>query len=549
MTDIKNPILPGFNPDPSIIRVGDDYYIATSTFEWYPGVQIHHSKDLKNWELITRPLNRANQLNMLGEMNSGGIWAPCLSYDNGTFYLIFTDVKGRGTSHNYMVTTNDILGDWSDPIYLDSRGFDPSLFHDDDGRKWYTVATYDHIPWNTIVRDNDRADGSITIDRIWDQYKKLGKESPLFKEILLQEYSLEENKLIGKPKKIFGNEIGVTEAPHQFKKNGYYYLMVAEGGTSYEHCVTLARSKNIDGPYEVHPHNPILRALNTDAYLQKTGHADIVETQDGETYMVFLCARPLDLKNRKGSILGRETGIQKMIWGEDDWLRLACGGNVAQKTTPAPNLPEHKFKPKPSRDNFESKDIDINFQWLRGDISKEIFSLKDRPGYLRLYGKDMIVSDYTVSLIARRQQAFSYQASTAMEFTPDDDNQMAGLIVMYSNILYYYAYVGFDRKIGTFISIMSNNKRDVNIYVIDPIKVDSGKKVYFKADVNREKLQFSYGLSEDSYKNIGGEFDMMLLSDENSGGFTGAYVGMCCNDPATKSAYTDFEFFEYLEKN
>ncbi|MGL1892509.1 MAG: glycoside hydrolase family 43 protein [Spirochaetaceae bacterium] len=547
MKEIQNPILPGFNPDPSIIRVADDYYIATSTFEWYPGVQIHHSKDLINWKLITRPLRRDSLLNMLGEGNSGGIWAPCLSYKNGTYYLIFTDVKGRGTCHNYLVTTEDILGDWSDPIYLDSRGFDPSLFHDDDGKAWYTVMYLDHVAWNTMVRDNSRHEANTTIKRIWDQYKKYDKNTPLFKGILLQEYSEKDKKLIGKPKKIFGNEVGVTEAPHLYKRNGYYYLIVAEGGTSYEHCVTMARSKNIDGPYEVHPQNPILRALGTDAYLQKTGHADFVETQNGDTYMVHLCGRPLDLENRQGCVLGRETGIQKMVWGEDDWLRLEDGSTIGKQFVQAPDLLEFKFPDLPVRDNFESSKLNINFQWLRGDISKEIFSLTDRPGYLRLYGKEMIVSDYILSLVARRQQSFKYTASTAMEFSSDEENQMAGLIVLYSNILYYYLYVGYDEHIGSFISITSNNKGDVNLFVIDPIPVDAGRKIYLKAVVNDNELQFHYGYDEKTYKGIGPILDQSMLSDENSGGFTGAYVGMCCNDPATLNTHADFEFFEYKE--
>lgn len=207
MRTIKNPILPGFNPDPSILRVNDDYYIATSTFEWFPGVQIHHSRDLIHWKLITRPLKRLSQLNMIGNPSSCGIWAPCLSYDNGTFYLIYTDLKTRSEIfmdiHNYMVMSNDILGDWSEPIYLNSSGFDPSLFHDDNGKKWL-------------------------VNMIWD-YRK-GKTP--FGGIILQEFSLKEKRLIGEAINIFkGSSLGVTEGPHLYKKDGYYYLLTAEGGT------------------------------------------------------------------------------------------------------------------------------------------------------------------------------------------------------------------------------------------------------------------------------------------------------------------------------
>ena len=173
MKNIINPILKGFNPDPSILRVGDDYYIATSTFEWFPGVQIHHSKDLINWRLIGRPLNRVSQLDMKGANSSEGVWAPCLSYDNGVFYLIYTNVRlwtyaGPRDLDNYLVTTTDIRGDWSEPIYLNSSGFDPSLFHDDDGRKWL-------------------------VNQLWDH--RLGKNK--FAGIVLQEYSPEEKRLVG----------------------------------------------------------------------------------------------------------------------------------------------------------------------------------------------------------------------------------------------------------------------------------------------------------------------------------------------------------------
>ena len=220
MKKITNPVLKGFNPDPSILRVGDDYYIATSTFEWFPGVQIYHSRDLINWKLIARPLNRVSQLDLKGVSSSEGVWAPCLSYDNGVFYLIYTIVKlwtyaGPRDLDNYLVTTTDIRGDWSEPIYLNSSGFDPSLFHDDDGRKWL-------------------------VNQLWDH--RQGKNK--FAGIVLQEYSHKEKGLVGPITNIFkGTELGLVEAPHIYKRNGYYYLMTAEG-TTFKHAVTFARSES-----------------------------------------------------------------------------------------------------------------------------------------------------------------------------------------------------------------------------------------------------------------------------------------------------------------
>ena len=195
---IHNPILRGFNPDPSIVRVGDDYYIATSTFEWFPGVQIHHSRDLAHWRLAARPLTRPSQLDMRGDPDSCGVWAPCLTHADGRFYLVYTDVKryGRTTTagasgaslrdfHNYLVTSTRIDGEWSDPVYLNSSGFDPSLFHDDDGRKYLVNMLWDHRPGQNR-----------------------------FAGIVLQEYSPAEGRLIGERRNIFtGTALGLTEAP------------------------------------------------------------------------------------------------------------------------------------------------------------------------------------------------------------------------------------------------------------------------------------------------------------------------------------------------
>ena len=259
---IQNPILPGFCPDPSIIRVGEDYYIANSSFEWWPGVKIYHSKDLKNYEQLPSPLNRMSQLNMVGEGDSCGVWAPDISWDGEYFWLVYTDVKTRTgglfNTHNYLVKSKDIRGGWSEPVYLNSSGFDPSVFHDTDG-KMYIVNMINN-----------------------------------FKGILVQEYDPEKECLVGEAKNVFpGTGRGYTEGPHIYHIGEYYYLLMAEGGTGYEHMVTMARAKSIWGPYEEDPGNPVLTSdkENRDA-LQRCGHADIVCTQNGEWYMVYLCGRP-----------------------------------------------------------------------------------------------------------------------------------------------------------------------------------------------------------------------------------------------------------------
>jgi len=209
---IRNPILPGFNPDPSICRVGDDYYIATSTFEWYPGVQIHHSRDLVNWRLVTRPLDRASLLDLRGEPDSCGVWAPCLSHADGRFWLVYTDVKRLDGSfkdaHNYLVTAPAIGGPWSERVHVNSSGFDPSLFHDDDGRKWFLNMVWNH---------RDAAGAHL--------------KHPAFFGIALQEWDAAANRLVGEARTIFaGSPHGLVEGPHLHKRKGWYYLTTAEDG-------------------------------------------------------------------------------------------------------------------------------------------------------------------------------------------------------------------------------------------------------------------------------------------------------------------------------
>lgn len=534
---IRNPILPGFNPDPSIVRVGDDYYIATSTFEWFPGVQIHHSRDLIHWRLLTRPLSRASQLNMLGDPDSCGIWAPCLTYSDGLFYLIYTDVKRYGRTsqpgatgaslrdtHNYLVTCREIDGEWSDPIYLNSSGFDPSLFHDDDGRKYLVNMQWDHRPGHNR-----------------------------FSGIVLQEYSSAERKLVGHVHLIFkGTAIGFTEGPHLYKRGGYYYLLTAEGGTGWGHAVTLARSRELLGPYELHPDTYILTSRHRpDVELQRAGHADLVETPTAETYMVHLCGRPI--RNRGRCTLGRETAIQRMVWGADGWLRTADGAGVPRVAVEAPRLPLHRFPAAPAREDFDNPRLPIDFQWLRSPWPEELFSLTDRPGYLRLHGRETIGSQFRQALVARRQQAHCYSASTAMEFEPDKFQQMAGLVCYYNSSKFHYLYVSHDEELGKHIRVMSCLPDQVQSDVFSaPVAIPAGAPVELRVEVDYERLYFGYRVGGGEWGWMPGPLDASILSDEAAApgtpNFTGAFVGMCCQDLAGTRREADFDWFEYRER-
>ena len=521
---IHNPVLKGFNPDPSIIRVEDDYYIATSTFQWFPGVQIHHSRDLINWQLLMRPLDRIKQLNMKAVPDSGGIWAPCLTWDNGAFYLVYTVTDELNSIakdlNNYLVTSEDITGPWSDPVYLNSTGFDPSLFHDDDGRKWLVNMVWDHRP---------------------------GKNP--FHGITLQEYSPSERKLIGESKMIFeGTDLGSTEAPHLYRHNGCYYLLTAEGGTGWEHAVTVARAEKINGPYQIHPDNPILTSAGDRSLaLQKAGHADIVKTQNGEWYMAHLSSRPLPKTDR--CILGRETSLQKIVW-KNDWPYLASGQNRPQEHVPGPNLPAATGNTVSERDDFDSETLGIDFQMLRVPLDEDSLSLTERPGFLRLKGGQSLQSRFDQALVARRQQAFCYTARTCLEFFPDSFQQMAGLVCYYSTRLYHYLYMSTDEQAGTCLYVQTADDSRITYPLGDTfIDLKGANRVFLSASMKYDKLDFDYSPDGHQWHPACGGLDSSILSDDygTQWGFTGAFVGLACQDLSGSRKHADFDFFEYQE--
>jgi xylan 1,4-beta-xylosidase len=519
---IENPILKGFNPDPSMIRVGEDYYIATSTFEWFPGVQIHHSRDLVNWRLLTHPLTRTSQLDLRGKPSSGGIWAPNLTYDNGTFYLIYTDVVNRTgvykDTHNYLVTSDDIMGPWSEPIYLNSSGFDPAMFHDSDGRKWVI-----NMCWN------------FTRNEL----------SQHFDGILLQEYCPTKEALIGPIKKIVEGVNWVLEGSNLYTRGDYYYILLAERGTGYEHTATMIRSKNIEGPYEQDPNNPILTSRFDPKHpLQKAGHGSLVETQNGDWYMAYLCARPLP--NRKLCPLGRETAIQKCEWTDDGWVRLVGNGYLPELTTEAPNLPSYPFESPPEKDDFNSDQLSIHFQTLRIPASEEWVSLKEREGFLRIYGRESLTSLHNQSLVARRIQDYQCEIETCVEFNPGSFTQMAGLICIYDENDHFYFRVSHDDKYKKHIGIITMNNGKFMEFP-GKITIEGLERCYLKVSINMEDLQFSYSTDGEAWEKFGPVLDFGQLSDEYEGklGFTGALVGMCVQDLSGMKKYADFDFFTY----
>jgi len=543
---IKNPILKGFNPDPSICRVGDDYYIATSTFEWFPGVQIHHSKDMRNWRLVSRPLNRLSQLNMLGNPDSGGVWAPQLSYHAGQFWLIYSDMKVvRGAfkeGGNYLVTCDTIDGDWSEPIYLNGSGFDPSLFHDDDGKQYLVNMLWDH---------------------------RMGNHS--FYGIVLQQYSNFRERLVGEAKVVFkGTSYGLTEAPHLYKIGEYYYLLTAEGGTGYGHMATLARAKDIEGPYELHPENPLITSrFYPENPLQKAGHASWVQAADGDWYIVYLMGRPIvgDGKytdkymeyadghklERTYCPLGRETSIAKLVW-RDGWPYVE-GGNQPPATIET-GLTEHPWPQDwPDIDHFDDAKLNIHYQTLRVPLDEETANLTENPGHLRLYGKHSPQSHFMQAHVARRWQCLDFDASTAVAFTPKTLQHLAGLTNYYNSANWTMLYVTHHEEKGRVLEIMTaENGVFANPLAGKeiPVPEDAGY-VHLKACVRGEKYTYHYSYDGSNWVQIDLELDCYKLSDDfvQGSGFTGAFVGMTCIDASGSKlprVYADFDYFSYIER-
>lgn len=517
-----NPVLPGFHPDPSILRVGDDYYLATSTFQWFGGVQLYHSRDLVHWEELPSPLDRASQLDMRGAPNSGGVWAPCLSYCNGVFYLIYTNVKNfHGIfkdTPNYLVTATDIRGPWSEPVFLNSSGFDPSLFHDDDGRKYLVNMRWDHR-----------------------------MENHAFESIVLQEYSPEEKKLIGKPVSIYkGTEIGATEAPHIYKHNGRYYLMVAEGGTMYWHGVRMARSRSLTGPYESDPEPLLTTRHNPEHPLQRMGHASYVETPDGRSYVACLCGRPITDKRR--CILGRETAIAEVVWNEDGWLRLKNGGQLPPVTYES-HLPETVYPALPEHERFDMAVLPPHFKTLRLPLD-QMGSLSDRPGFLRLYGQEAITSPNRQSLVARRLDCFKAEATVKLEFHPEDFQQMAGLTVFYDTFNFFYLYLSGDGHGERELRVLIRDNLQFRDPLMHGIPVGDTSVIRLRVNVDGLTLRFSYSTDGETFTDVCGTLDCSDLSDEayfdiGHEGHTGTFIGMACQDLSGRRLHADFESFCY----
>ncbi|HBE9445616.1 glycoside hydrolase [Clostridioides difficile] len=539
---IKNPILPGFNPDPCICRKGDDYYLVVSSFEWFPGIPVYHSKDLKNWELYTHILTDETKIDLKKLPSSKGIWAPCLTYceEEDLFYIVFGIMNSMNARYfdvdNYLITSKDIKGEWSEPVYLHSSGFDASIFHDDNGKKWISS-----LDWETR-----------------EGYEKPGV-------ICLVEYCTEKKEIVGYPKRIWsgGTDRGCIEAPHITKRGDYYYIMCAEGGTGYGHGVTMGRSKNIWGPYEKDLMNPIVTSIPGDFYerhdpdhlklkyynpeskLQKSGHGSYIETPSGEVYLVHLTSRPFVPELR--CTLGRETAIQKMKWTEDNWLRMEDGSNLAKEYVSESKLEEHLVSSIPSFDDFDSNKLGLQYYAPR--ISPLSFAdVNSRTGYVRIRGQESRTSLNRVSILARKLTSVYARITTKMEFYPEVHQHSAGLIMYYDNMNYINLRKYYSETLGqSALSIihLENGEKTEFLNTRIPIK---DIPIYLRLYIKGRKSYFEWSYDGEKYQRIGETFDTTKFSDEycKYGEFTGTFIGLTCADRVKHKHYADFDFFEYI---
>ena len=514
-TTFQNPVIPGFYPDPSMCRVGDDYYLVNSTFEWFPGIPIFHSKDLVNWKQIGHVLNRKSQLNMVDNKFSSGVWAPTIRYHEGTFYVTATCQR---CGKNMYVTSDKPEGPYSDPIYIDAPpGIDPSFLFDDDGRVWFSANK-----------------------------KSKPELYPGHRMIYVQEINIETGELLGEQYDLttgWADSARATEAPHIYKVNGKYHLIVAEGGTWTDHAVTMFVSDSATGPYESYEHNPVLTHRNfKDNPITSTGHADIVQTQNGEWWAVALAVRPVE---NEAYYLGRETFLIPVKF-ENDRFYFAPDSGMVKLEDVRPDLP---WTPIENNYSDDFNDTTLNFMWnfLRTPQYKW-YSLTEIPGKLKINTRPEKVTEWTnPSLIARRFQHHKFTVSTKVDFEPQAANEEAGLVAM-QNDRYNYRLViqgeANDLKLVLYkVYNKSRKKFTEQIIAAEPIK--SGELV-LSMKVEGMNVEFFYGTAKESLKNIGGVQDARPFTSNAAGGFIGAYVGMYTSSNGTESSNSAiFDWFEY----
>lgn len=478
---------------------------------------LHHSRDLVHWRPVGHALTRREQLDLRGVTDSGGVWAPSLSYADGQFWLIYTNVRQRLTNFKdiriFLTTAPEVEGPWSDPVELNSIGFDPSLFHDDDGRKWL-------------------------VNMVWDFRKGRSR----FAGIVAQEYDPVARRLVGPMTKIFERPV-LIEGPNLYKRDGWYYLMLAEGGTGWNHGISMARSRHLLGPYEMDPQHSLITTRDTLVNpLQKAGHGELVETPAGESYLVHLAARPSAPGRR--CMLGRETCIQRVVWNDEGWLRLANGSWHPDLTLPDPKgLAHHPWPTEPAREEFDEPTLGPRWSALRVPMEDSWLSLSARPGWLRMHGRDSLHSFFDQSLVARRIEEIHTRIETCLQFEPQHFTQQAGLAIYYDIRGHYYLRVTHDENLGKVLGIVLTDEGSYD--ELGNIAIADWDRVFLRAEIRAENLHFFASPDGQAWQQIGPMLDGSRLSDDygSSLRFTGAMAALCVQDVGGTRAHADFDWF------
>lgn len=497
----KNPIIRGFHPDPSICKANEDYFLVNSSFEYLPGVPLFHSKDLINWKQIGHCLTRQSQIDLKNSKCSGGIFAPTIRYHEGTFYMITTNI----TKGNFIVTTKDPFGQWSDPIWVNKMGIDPSLYWE-DGKTYMQLTTRD----------------------------KSGRG-------VIEQFEIDEKtgEILGECRVIStgcgGRDV---EAPHMYKINNSYYLLVAEGGTREGHMVKVMKSNSIWGPFEPCPYNPILSNRDyASEPLQSVGHGDLIQDSNGSWWIVALATRPIKHKH----VLGRETILMPVIWTEDGWPMVKDRRALSEVEVEGLNAVVYE-KEESVKDDFIKYELDSSYSMMREFIDDK-YSLTERKGWLSLKGSKYTLNDLEAcSFIGRRQEEYNFIAQTKIEFHPMNSNEEAGL-VMYLDNEHHMELVVTVRNDERCV-ILRKNVLDIKIET-EGIKIENdAKEVYLSVKGDKKEYHFYYGTDNKDMKLVGTTMVNHLAIEGANSAFTGSFIGMYAsgngNDMEQKA------YFDYL---
>ncbi|MBM3263147.1 MAG: glycoside hydrolase family 43 protein [candidate division Zixibacteria bacterium] len=517
----RNPVISGFYSDPSICCAGDDFYLITSSLEYFPGLPIFHSRDLVHWQQIGHVLDRPSQLNLDDVGCSAGNYAPTIRYHAGRFYVVGTlrrPAEQGVNDINFVVTAENPAGPWSEPVTLiEIPGIiDPSLFFDDDGRAWYVAnARVAEPPW------------------------------PGYRDIWVQEFDAENLALIGEKTLLWNGAVKgaqAPEAPHIYKVDGIYYLLIAEGGTFHDHAVTIARSPSVTGPYEGNPRNPILthRHLGLAFPITNPGHADLIQTKTGEWWMVALASRPYGGYYYN---LGRETFLARVKW-EDGWPIVNPGRGCLESEQVAPDLKPCPVPSLPACDHFDTPTLAFCWNFIRTPRS-DFWSLSQRPGHLRLRLRPERLSDIAnPSFVGQRQRHIDCAVRTSMAFAPQTPNEEAGLALVQNNNYHFRFTLALATDGGLEARVIRRKGgEEETLGVCRAV----GVLHYLKMEAIGQDYAFYYAATPEAWVPIAEQVDGRILSTPVAGGFVGTMIGMygSANGVSSESV-VDFDYFEYL---